>query len=124
MTNDVTTPPDWVLLEAARQCGWVDKIDHLKSVYANPPPYLGGVCFRALCDALVAPPIEKPEDPLAQAKLKVAREACARDAEARGWPGTADGFRNGDLDDNGSVVPCALRAIDLWIERECREVAR
>jgi hypothetical protein len=63
--SDKQTPPDWVLFEAAKRCGW----DHLEDVRimrsANPT-------FRALCDT-----IERYEQPPVDRKMLCAREALA-----------------------------------------------
>ena len=59
------TPPDWVLLEAAKRCDMFTKhIDALRYRHT------GDSCFRALCDM-----IEKHEKPPVDRKLLCAREA-------------------------------------------------
>jgi hypothetical protein len=84
--NDKQTPPDWVLREAAKRCGW----DHLGDVRimhsANPT-------FRALCDM-----IERYEQPPVDRKLLCAREAF------KDW-------LNSDHDDEEWI---GLLAIELW----------
>jgi hypothetical protein len=84
--TDKQTPPDWVLREAAKRCGW----DHLGDVRimhsANPT-------FRALCDT-----IERYEQPPVDRKLLCAREA-AKDY----------GYDHGDLAEHACI-----RAIELW----------
>ena len=60
------TPPDWVLLEAAKRSGYST---------ANPAmTYRAGGAFRALCD-MIAKHEEKPVD----RKLLCAREAMLLD---------------------------------------------
>lgn len=47
------TPPDWVLLEAAKRSEWTGhSMDHLRDVWRNPLLYLGGNPYRALCRAI------------------------------------------------------------------------
>jgi hypothetical protein len=59
------TPPDnWVLIEAARLCGWDTEIEGLRRLYGGDKP------FRALCDM-----IAKHEKPPVDRKLLCAREA-------------------------------------------------
>lgn len=63
------TPPDWVLIEAAKRCEWADArtLDTLQRFYSQAPsPY------RALCD-MIAKHEQKPLD----RKLLCAREAMA-----------------------------------------------
>lgn len=91
------TPPDEVLIEAARRLGWLDNpsIEYLREVYSLSVMFVGGTAFRALCDTLVElgwkPPVDR--------KMLCAREA-AMDA-ACGREGLTD-------------VELALRAIELW----------
>ena len=86
--TDKQTPPDWVLIEAAKRCGWPER--NLASVWDlkqfDPP-------FRALCDM-----IERYEQPPVDRKLLCAREAM-REQRPDDWPETA-----------------CLRAIELWEE--------
>jgi hypothetical protein len=42
------TPPDWVLIEAAKRCKWVD--DGLDAARKNIE--YGNTCFIALCDMI------------------------------------------------------------------------
>jgi hypothetical protein len=59
------TPPDWVLLEAAKRCDMFTKhIDALRYRHT------GDSCFRALCDM-----IQKYEKQPVDRKLLCAREA-------------------------------------------------
>lgn len=83
------TPPDWVLIEAAKRSEWDNTIDTLRSCYAV-------VCaYRALCDMIL-----KHEQPPVDRKLLCAREAV-----------NSEGFVP-----EGSVVRAAIRAIDLYLE--------
>jgi hypothetical protein len=59
------TPPDWVLLEAARLCDWDSCEENLRQLYH----YRGSV-YRALCDM-----IAKHEKPPVDRKVLCAREA-------------------------------------------------
>lgn len=61
-----TLPEDWVLIEAAKRCRWLDGILELQTYYDNDGP------FRALCDM-----IAKHEQPPVDRKLLCAREAMA-----------------------------------------------
>ncbi len=88
--TDKQTPPDWVLIEAAKRCGWGrdnPTDSELSYLYNNTPP------FRALCDM-----IERYEQPPVDRKLLCAREVVR----------TADLFH----EDAGEVM--AIRAIELW----------
>jgi len=86
MTN---TPPDWVLIEAAKRCGWTwDRDDTLQEEYECTSS------FRALCDM-----IQKYEQPPVDRKL-----LCAREAD-----------RLGRLKTEHSEW-IAIRAIELWEE--------
>ena len=86
MTN--TTPPDWVLIEAAKRCGWGDcKPDIIRLQYPDK-------AFLALCDMIL-----KHEQPPVDRKLLCAREAY------RQWSGT-----------QGMVEGLGRRAIELWEE--------
>ncbi len=90
--TDKQTPPDWVLIEAAKRCGWGrdnPTDSELSYLYNNTPP------FRALCDM-----IERYEQPPVDRKLLCARQAdreICKPAEAY-W----------------EVI--AIRAIELWEE--------
>lgn len=84
------TPEDWVLIEAAKRCGWdarPERLPMLQADYGNSLPY------RALCD-MIAKHEQKPVD----RKLLCAREAM-REQRPDDWPETA-----------------YLRAIELWEE--------
>ncbi len=87
--TDKQTPPDWVLIEAAKRCRWQNTtMDELRVAYAYRD------MFRALCDM-----IERYEQPPVDRKLLCAREA-----------------RNTVYDIECSVVDTCVRAIELWIE--------
>jgi hypothetical protein len=83
------TPPDWVLIEAAKRSGWGDDVDTLRSYYANYD------AFSALCDM-----IERHERPPVDRKLLCAREA----ASEHGY------------DEWDEAVDACRRAIELWEE--------
>ena len=99
------TPPDWVLIEAAKRCRWGDArtLDTLQRFYSQAPsPY------RALCDM-----IAKHEQPPVDRKLLCAREAIARE-EGVGTAVQAQ-WRNGE-NDYTPGIKWAVRAIELWEE--------
>jgi hypothetical protein len=82
------TPPDnWVLIEAARLCGWDTEIEGLRRLYGGDKP------FRALCDM-----IAKHEKPPVDRKVLCAQEA---------WR-----LHDEDLDS----VTISVRAIELYEE--------
>ena len=88
MTN--TTPEDWVLIEAAKQSGYIGHIDVHRHSYSVIR------VFRALCD-MIAKHEQKPDD----RKLLCAREA------ARLW---------GHSDEDFTIDEACLRAIELYLE--------
>lgn len=55
------TPPDWVLIEAAKRCGWT---------YGTTDNYHDNPVYAALCDMIL-----KHEQPPVDRKLLCAREA-------------------------------------------------
>ena len=61
------TPPDWVLLEAAKRSGWFEglQLSYLQRYYTE-----SNQMFRALCDMIL-----KHEQPPVDRKLLCAREA-------------------------------------------------
>ena len=84
------TPPDWVLIEAAKRSGWdSDNIEHLCMQYRAYRAY------RALCDM-----IQKYEQPPVDRKLLCAEEALKQWREGGGAPTTW----------------ISTRAIELWEE--------
>lgn len=89
MTTETQTPEDWVLLEAAKLCGWGFEIEGLRRLYILDNP------FRALCD-MIAKHEKQPVD----RKLLCAREA---------W----DQWLNIDYDGEEWI---GLRAIQLYEE--------
>jgi hypothetical protein len=97
--TDKQTPPDWVLLEAAKRSGWCDAVDTLRIYYENYD------AFTALCDM-----IERYEQPPVDRKVLCAREAVA--LLFAGEPEELE-FRHGYRDDRDPIV-VALRAIELW----------
>ena len=82
------TPPDWVLLEAAKRGAWCETatIKQQQTMYRAEP------LFRALCDMIL-----KHEQPPVDRKVLCAREACS---ERLGV----------------TVEEIAARAIELWEE--------
>ncbi len=104
--TDKQTPPDWVLIEAAKRSGFGDDPEALFVIYRY------NNMFRALCDM-----IQKYEQPPVDRKLLCAREAWAELYEGD----TAElEFRHGYRDDYDQVV-CSIRAIELWEEGFGRE---
>lgn len=89
MTTE-TPPDDWVLLEAAKLCGWDTRIEGLRRLYGGDKP------FRALCDM-----IAKHEKPPVDRKLLCAQEAV-RNA--------------GFVIDHADIESIAVRTIELWEE--------
>ena len=87
--TDKQTPPDWVLIEAAKRCGRGYVTETLHRVYRDD------TAFRALCDM-----IERYEEPPVDRKLLCAREA---------WYN----WLNSDHDDEEWI---GLRAIELYEE--------
>ena len=90
MPDNTTTPPDWVLIEAAKRCGWTPDLTWLRADYRA----VNGL-FRALCDM-----IEKYEQPPVARKLLCAREA---------HKGCENRWDESDFD-------ACVRAIELWEE--------
>ena len=86
------TPPDWVLIEAAKRSGWGGHfaLDTLQRFYGQTP-----TPFAALCDMIL-----KHEQPPMDRKTICAQQAASE------W-------------DNSLVLPpidVAVRAIELWEE--------
>ena len=86
------TPPDWVLLEAAKRCEWegLYTIDQLQRFYTTHEIY------APLCDMIF-----KHEQPPVDRKL-----LCAREAN-RLWENSDEEFTGEDA---------CLRAIELYLE--------
>ena len=94
--TDKQTPPDWVLLEAAKRSGW----QVLDGDLCVPRYWLNNNgAFRALCDM-----IERYEQPPVDRKLLCAREAMSERFPDLSW------------DENDGVIAAAVRAIELWDE--------
>lgn len=89
--TDKQTPPDWVLIEAAKRSDWDADLRCIRRYYSDSAP-----SFRALCDM-----IERYEQPPEDRKVLCAREA-AKDY----------GYDQGDLAENACI-----RAIELWVGR-------
>jgi hypothetical protein len=88
--TDTQTPPDWVLIEAAKRC--LPQIIHtdLRELRLD---YAEGHAYAALCDM-----IERYEQPPVDRKLLCARQAAKE-----------YGYDQGDLAENA-----CRRAIELW----------
>lgn len=101
--TDKQTPPDWVLIEAAKRSAFHEvPFTTLQSAYSAKSAY------RALCDM-----IERYEQPPVDRKLLCAREAIARE-EGVGTAVQAQ-WRNGE-NDYTPGIKWAVRAIELWEE--------
>jgi len=84
------TPPDWVLIEAAKRTNWIFPVDCIRDRYSTLSD-----AFRALCDM-----IQKYEQPPVDRKALCAMEALKyADPGVIGWSERA-----------------AIRAIELWEE--------
>lgn len=79
------TPPDWVLIEAAKRSGWSTELGLLHQQHHDNPVY------AALCDMIL-----KHEQPPVDRKLLCAREA----SDAYNW--------------NPEIQQACVRAIELW----------
>lgn len=100
------TPPDWVLIEAAKRSSEIQTKDIVWLRHAAMFP----TAYRALCDM-----IQKYEQrPLiVDRKMLCAREAEAQILEHMGANHSADRVRIGEYD-GGDENLIALRAIELW----------
>jgi hypothetical protein len=94
--TDTQTPPDWVLIEAAKRAGLKRSPAQLRAgqIARSAKPY-----FRALCDM-----IERYEQPPVDRKLLCAREAITQSHDEK--------FRSNIC----QWEWIALRAIELWEE--------
>ena len=98
------TPPDWVLIEAAKRGGrsWNDhSVKLLRDAYVD----VDVPVFNALCDMIL-----KHEQKPVDRKLLCAREACANV-----YMTMEEGYQSRVYDDL-LCVKLALRAIELWEE--------
>jgi hypothetical protein len=104
------TPPDWVLIEAAKRSGWKDDDElQLRHAYLDEVNDAG---FTALCDMIY----KHEQRPLiVDRKMLCAREAEAQILEQIGANHSADKVRMGEYD-GGDENLIALRAIELWEE--------
>ena len=92
--TDRQTPPDWVLIEAAKRSGWKGEDElTLRNAYFNIFDDAG---FTALCDM-----IWKYEQPPVDRKLLCAREAWLKHEKMEGVT---------------MSVAIGIRAIELWEE--------
>ena len=95
--TDKQTPPDWVLIEAAKRSGWKDDDELLlRHAYLDE---INAVGFTALCDM-----IERYEQPPPDRKLLCARAAITQSHD--------ENFRSNIC----QWEWIALRAIELWEE--------
>ena len=93
--TDKQTPPDWVLIEAAKRGGWSNiSVDQLRINFE-----LKYEMFRALCDM-----IERYEQPPPDRKL-----LCAVQAISHGSPTLAEAATEREINH-------CVRAIELWEE--------
>ncbi len=90
------TPPDWVLIEAAKRCEWIEEqeVERIR-LY----DYEHNEAFRALCDMIL-----KHEQPPVDRKLLCAQEAV-----------TSANMNELDWGEITASAAC-LRAIELWEE--------
>lgn len=95
--TDKQTPPDWVLIEAAKRSGWGDAVDTLRTYYAHHD------VFSALCDM-----IERYEQPPVDRKL-----LCAEQAMYELQTRAAHRIDGSPVTTAKDV---AVRAIELWEE--------
>lgn len=97
--TDKQTPPDWVLIEAAKRSGWFDcSASYVRSDYWASD----NKAFRALCDMIKRyeqPPVDRKVLCARAAKAQLEQEQCNS-----GSPGYVD----------ISVVDACVRAIELW----------
>jgi hypothetical protein len=94
--TDKQTPPDWVLIEAAKRFGWYDEApEGLRQINHDG--------FRALCDM-----IEKYEQPPKDRKL-----LCAREAEA-GMILYGNLSYTEVTENRENIARACVRAIELW----------
>ena len=94
--TDKKTPPDWVLIEAAKRSGGpVLGADYIRyNIYEDSPP------FRALCGM-----IERYEEPPVDRRVLCAREAI-EDISPR--------FPHLTLGEQSGVIEAAVLAIELY----------
>lgn len=95
------TPPDWVLLEAAKRVKWETRDIEILRQHQK---WSGGA-FSALCDM-----IQKHEKPPVDRKV-----LCARQASAETYTTIVEEYRQGKLD-HLDIMRGAIRAIELWEE--------
>ena len=91
MMSDKQTPPDWVLIEAAKRTRRITNIEVLRDYYRCAV----NSGFRVICDM-----IERYEQPPVDRKLLCAREAFKQ------WTGM----------ESNTHADIGIRAIELWIE--------
>ena len=90
MTN--TTPPDWVLLEAAKRFAWNTTVSRLRSHYHNTH-FIG---YTALCDMIL-----KHEQPPVDRKLLCVEQAKHETGWEKDWMGTSACLRAIELYESG-----------------------
>ena len=100
------TPPDWVLIEAAKRCGFIPSAEFHRRDYQELPvfrrDYQELPVFRALCDMIL-----KHEQPPVDRKLLCAQAALTGaliELDASHFP------------KKECMWDCCVRAIELWEE--------
>ena len=96
-----TTPPDWVLIEAAKRWGSFPENGHNF--------YTCHKGFRAFCDMIL-----KHEQPPVDRKMLCAREAMALAPYMKAHD--VRDYREGKLDVGNHAMANCVRAIELWEE--------
>ena len=99
--TDKQTPPDWVLIEAAKRSYLSEELPSVRARY-----WTFGA-FHALCDM-----IEKYEQPPVDRKVLCAREALAQSLGGDGFE-VPQRILAGKCDDMHGMDTC-IRAIELW----------
>jgi hypothetical protein len=105
------TPPDWVLLEAAKRSGMTHMtLPRLRQFYGEDRDNFAK-CFQWVCHLI----LRYEKQPLDR-KFRCAREAAALHYEENGLPESANAFRNATNFDNDDAekIDCATKAIILW----------
>jgi hypothetical protein len=97
--TDKQTPPDWVLLEAAKRSGIEGDVASLRRYYDYHNLAVNN-SFVALCDM-----IERYEQPPVDRKLLCAREALSEANKA-----------HADVAWSDKTIPVLVRAIELYEE--------
>jgi hypothetical protein len=104
--TDKQTPPDWVLIEAAKRSDWDADLRCIRRYYSDSAP-----SFRALCDM-----IERYEQPPEDRKVLCAREAMRNGSNGKVWSKEEVGVRAIELYEGGVWEMTAPKA--HWSEKE------